>query len=108
MESVVIFVIIIISFFSCLFFLICNSLFSECDKRQNRQIIPHLPISNIPLDDICSICQEKKVDDKWLVLPCKHKFHSECITPWFVQSTTCPVCRISIVDVPVKEGIEQV
>ena len=102
MESVVIFVIIIISFFSCLFFLICNSLFSECDKRQNRQIIPHLPISNIPLDDICSICQEKKVDDKWLVLPCKHKFHSKCIT----QSTPCPVCRTYIVNE--KKSIEYV
>ena len=73
------------------------------NTKQVRPIIPNLSISDIPpQDDVCPICQEKKVDDKWLVLPCKHKFHSECITPWFVQSTTCPVCRISIVDVPVK------
>jgi RNA polymerase subunit RPABC4/transcription elongation factor Spt4 len=104
MESVVIFVIVIISFFSCLFFLICNSLFSNCDnRRQNQQIIPNLPISDIPpQNDVCPICQEKKVDDKWLVLPCKHKFHSKCIT----QLTPCPICGTSIVNE--KKSIEYV
>jgi hypothetical protein len=104
-----------------LIILLCRTYYEIVNRRQNeqrvrqlklqilQQIIPNLPISDIPpLDDVCPICQEKKVDDKWLVLPCKHKFHSECITPWFVQSTTCPVCRISIIDVPVKEGVEQV
>ena len=72
-------------------------------KRQVRPITLIFQISNIPpQDDVCPICQEKEIDDKWLVLPCKHKFHSKCIT----QSTPCPVCRTYIVNE--KKSIEYV
>ena len=48
-------------------------------------------------NDSCSICLEKF---KWLdsitELPCKHKYHTECIHKWFSSAATCPTCRYKI------------
>ena len=30
------------------------------------------------------------------VLECKHYFHSECITKWYTQADSCPICRSEI------------
>ena len=29
-------------------------------------------------------------------LPCRHTFHSGCLTTWFSSSSTCPVCRFDV------------
>ena len=48
-------------------------------------------------EESCNICLEKF---KWLEniteLPCKHKYHSDCIYKWFKNSSTCPTCRYNI------------
>ena len=48
-------------------------------------------------NDSCNICLEQF---KWLdnitELPCKHKYHSECIYNWFKNASTCPTCRYKI------------
>ncbi|KAH9297821.1 hypothetical protein KI387_029503 [Taxus chinensis] len=31
-----------------------------------------------------------------LRLPCNHRFHSECLTPWIKSHGQCPVCRLDL------------
>lgn len=46
-------------------------------------------------DSKCGVCMSKyKKDEKLYLLPCKHKFHKECIEPWLKQyNYKCPICR---------------
>jgi hypothetical protein len=44
-------------------------------------------------DNDCAICQES-MRDTCTTLPCKHKFHTECIHGWTQTGHyTCPLCR---------------
>lgn len=52
----------------------------------------------IPNDEPCSVCLEEfKESEKGRKLPCEHTFHAVCINEWLRSSTTCPLCRYSIV-----------
>ncbi|VVU95804.1 Ring finger domain [seawater metagenome] len=44
------------------------------------------------MNEICAICldDDSNLD---LILPCNHKFHSQCILPWLKSNGTCPYCR---------------
>ena len=46
----------------------------------------------------CSICTEDFTrGEEVRVLPCKHKFHPDCVDPWLLNiSGTCPLCRIDL------------
>ncbi|KAL9100428.1 MAG: hypothetical protein Q9163_004193 [Psora crenata] len=46
----------------------------------------------------CSVCTDDFIKGQdTRVLPCKHKFHPECIDPWLLNvSGTCPLCRIDL------------
>ena len=55
---------------------------------QIKQITRNIKIP----EEECSICLQKN-DFEWCELPCKHKFHYECINPWINMSNTCPICR---------------
>ena len=40
------------------------------------------------------------------VLPCKHEFHAECISPWEKDRNSCPLCRTKIDSSrPDQEGV---
>lgn len=39
----------------------------------------------------CAICME--TGGKFAKLDCDHKFHTNCIQTWLIQSLTCPCCR---------------
>ena len=42
----------------------------------------------------CSICcGEISQSHGRYVTRCNHEYHLECILPWFMKSTTCPLCR---------------
>uniref|UniRef100_A0A0A9EZ02 RING-type domain-containing protein n=1 Tax=Arundo donax TaxID=35708 RepID=A0A0A9EZ02_ARUDO len=53
-------------------------------------------------DARCSICLgEYKEKEVLRIMPtCRHNFHLECIDVWFQKQTTCPICRISLKDLP--------
>ncbi|CAF9928946.1 MAG: hypothetical protein ALECFALPRED_004177 [Alectoria fallacina] len=46
----------------------------------------------------CSVCTDDFIKGQDIrVLPCKHKFHPECIDPWLLNvSGTCPLCRVDL------------
>lgn len=56
-------------------------------------------------DSQCVICLEEYEErDVLRVLPhCGHDFHMACIHVWLEQNSTCPVCRISLLDNPDSE-----
>ena len=47
-------------------------------------------------EKMCNICLENfKLQDKIIILKCKHVFHYDCIHDWLnKEKTTCPICRL--------------
>jgi len=42
----------------------------------------------------CSICQcNYEVNEKYIILPCLHRFHNACVSTWFEKKSTCPICK---------------
>eukprot|EP00249_Psilotum_nudum_P007578 c20666_g1_i2 orf=776-2032(+) len=47
----------------------------------------------------CSVCLEHFLPGQTLIcLPCKHRFHPGCLTPWLECHVRCPYCRSIIPD----------
>ncbi|KAI8375344.1 hypothetical protein EDC96DRAFT_496902 [Choanephora cucurbitarum] len=66
-----------------------------------------LAINDPDIQEECIICQEHFTSALDLcVLPCEHKYHSECITKWLHVNSSCPICR-STVDEQTTEPIDQ-
>jgi hypothetical protein len=61
----------------------------------------------------CAICLEEFEDkEKVRVLPCKHRFHEDCLVPWLTERhSSCPLCKFDvmqhILDSQGNEGIKQ-
>eukprot|EP00972_Heterocapsa_arctica_P019839 2927936-Heterocapsa_arctica.AAC.1 len=50
-------------------------------------------------DNECTICRDKfQIGEHLKVLPCLHKYHTDCVDKWLGQSGTCPVCKLDIMD----------
>jgi RNA polymerase subunit RPABC4/transcription elongation factor Spt4 len=48
-------------------------------------------------NDECCICMDTENTSEWLMLPCGHKFHRQCISTWLHTNQTCPICRLHTV-----------
>ncbi|PIN17280.1 hypothetical protein CDL12_10053 [Handroanthus impetiginosus] len=57
----------------------------------------------------CSVClSEYHEEDTLRILPfCYHSFHASCIDLWLQQHSTCPVCRISLRELPERKWFMQ-
>ncbi|KAG8071848.1 hypothetical protein GUJ93_ZPchr0006g40901 [Zizania palustris] len=59
-------------------------------------------------DAQCSICLGEYIEKEILrIMPtCRHNFHLSCIDVWLQKQTTCPICRISLKDLPGGKATE--
>lgn len=62
--------------------------------------VQNLPSVMVTKDDmennnaLCAICKDEfTVGRQAKQLPCSHRYHGDCITPWLAIRNTCPVCR---------------
>eukprot|EP00250_Pteridium_aquilinum_P006568 c16457_g1_i1 orf=1347-2294(+) len=55
-------------------------------------------VATVSLDqEDCSVCLEHFVSGQQLIcLPCKHRFHPDCVTPWLESHAKCPYCRANV------------
>ncbi|KDP45016.1 hypothetical protein JCGZ_01516 [Jatropha curcas] len=60
-------------------------------------------------DAQCTVClAEYHCEDNLRILPyCGHSFHVTCIDIWLQQHSTCPICRISLREIPEKKHMMQ-
>jgi len=43
----------------------------------------------------CSICiEEWETAEVCVMLPCRHRYHSDCIGAWLLKSSLCPICKL--------------
>ncbi|WOL18038.1 hypothetical protein Cni_G26831 [Canna indica] len=59
-----------------------------------KEAVDALPTVKIEETLGCSVCLEDfEIGTEAKEMPCKHKFHSDCILPWLELHSSCPVCR---------------
>ncbi|GMJ15585.1 BCA2 zinc finger ATL 4 [Hibiscus trionum] len=59
-----------------------------------KEAIEGLPTVKIEEMVQCSVClDDVEAGMEAKEMPCKHKFHGECILPWLELHSSCPVCR---------------
>ncbi|XAR51726.1 hypothetical protein NMG60_11006439 [Bertholletia excelsa] len=71
-------------------------------SKASIEAMPAVKITEEGLE--CAIClAEYEVGGEAKEMPCKHRYHSECIEKWLGIHGTCPVCRYKM---PVEESGE--
>eukprot|EP01083_Nonionella_stella_P028472 78403_1 len=63
--------------------------------------LAQLPIitcdGNVGASEECGICLATySTADNLRLLPCMHRFHSDCIDGWIVKTNLCPMCRVKV------------
>ncbi|RMZ92979.1 E3 ubiquitin- ligase RING1-like [Brachionus plicatilis] len=66
-------------------------------KSITKEEVEKLPIKIAQFTDKsieCTICLNYfERNDRLKILPCNHKFHSDCILKWVERNSNCPLCR---------------
>ncbi|KAL1554734.1 hypothetical protein AAHA92_15262 [Salvia divinorum] len=76
--------------------------------RSSIDALPTVKISrrHVRADCTCAVCKERfELGSQVRKLPCKHLYHSDCITPWLQQRSSCPVCRQQITNAAAREEV---
>jgi hypothetical protein len=65
-----------------------------------NSLIDHDEVLDNVDTDQCAICLgefDDDEDDAMAILPCQHKFHTSCITPWLTErQSKCPLCKFDV------------
>lgn len=80
-----------------------NSGRNEPDPTYAKSLVDKLraeSVGKVPAESVgdeasehCSVCLYAINVTDLVVLPCKHKFHYDCILHWFMRTPTCPLCK---------------
>eukprot|EP00053_Salpingoeca_punica_P012590 m.112808 g.112808 ORF g.112808 m.112808 type:complete len:161 (-) comp15987_c2_seq3:3643-4125(-) len=66
-------------------------------KAKNVAITETFPIiiqGRGPASDECAICMcTFEIGERLRLLPCLHKYHSDCVDPWLKRTVSCPICN---------------
>ncbi|XP_044483859.1 E3 ubiquitin-protein ligase SIRP1-like [Mangifera indica] len=69
----------------------------------DKETIKALPTVAVDEDLQCAVCLEDfDIGSEAKEMPCKHKFHGDCILPWLELHSTCPVCRFQMLSVELE------
>ncbi|XP_055475369.1 E3 ubiquitin-protein ligase RLIM-like, partial [Psammomys obesus] len=83
-------------------FTILNNVRNYHPKGLTKQQINSLPVRDFCKYDKlnqCSICITRyKQGSKIRILPCAHEYHHKCIDRWLSDNSTCPICRLHIIN----------
>ncbi|CAH8306223.1 unnamed protein product [Eruca vesicaria subsp. sativa] len=61
-------------------------------RRETVEALASVRIQEAGLE--CSVCLDDfEVGTLGKQMPCKHRFHSDCLLPWLELHSSCPVCR---------------
>ena len=71
-------------------------------KPKREEVISQLTAAP-DTEPICPICHLAKCDEepdftKIIVTSCGHAFHRQCLKGWVVDKTTCPTCRMDVIN----------
>ncbi|KAG6530423.1 hypothetical protein ZIOFF_012655 [Zingiber officinale] len=62
-----------------------------------KSAVEAMPTVKITENMSCSICLDDfEIGTQAREMPCKHKFHGNCILPWLELHSSCPVCRFQM------------
>lgn len=62
-----------------------------------KEAVDALPTVKIGENVICSVCLEDfEIGAEAREMPCRHRFHCDCIIPWLELHSSCPVCRFQL------------
>ncbi|XP_020082208.1 uncharacterized protein LOC109705839 isoform X1 [Ananas comosus] len=65
--------------------------------RISKKAVDAMPTVEIDRSINCPICLEEfAIGEEAKEMPCKHKFHRECIVPWLETHCSCPLCRFEM------------
>lgn len=69
-------------------------LVEKLERRQKSFFYAH----NVKVGDQCAVCLEDLQEETKLtiMMPCSHIFHRSCISRWFEEQKSCPMCRREI------------
>ncbi|GAX82812.1 hypothetical protein CEUSTIGMA_g10238.t1 [Chlamydomonas eustigma] len=68
----------------------------------SKKVVSNLPLIEVTGEKLtewgpecmCAVCTcEVALGEMIVELPCKHKYHRACVTPWLQKHNSCPVCR---------------
>lgn len=82
-----------------------NLLLTEAQVRR----LPEQPYDKDADHHSCAICIEEYHEGETLrVLPCSHKFHTECIVPWLTErQASCPLCKYDVSREDIEDDDEE-
>ncbi|KAM7280424.1 hypothetical protein ACFE04_007558 [Oxalis oulophora] len=62
-----------------------------------KEVVEAMPTVSVKENIQCSVCLDDfEIGAEAKEMPCKHKFHNECILPWLELHSSCPVCRYQL------------
>ncbi|XP_022746858.1 E3 ubiquitin-protein ligase SIRP1-like [Durio zibethinus] len=62
-----------------------------------KEAVEAMPTVTVEDSVQCSVCLEDiEIGSEAKEMPCKHKFHARCISPWLELHSSCPVCRYQL------------